>query len=171
MFVKHKPRLYFDENFPVEAIEHFRTPHWKKRLWITSADEQGHRGQSDRFHCSYCQRHGYTLVTLDDDFNDDRLYPFTHDNMPGIIIIKAKSADVVRIANMLVTFFPSSFDCLSPRESWQKQSSSWRKMASSCAGGIVVLTGENSPGVGQDQYARSSRFFWLLQYHVGHGAG
>lgn len=103
MFVKHKPRLYFDENFPVEAIEHFRTPHWKKRLWITSADEQGHRGQSDRFHCSYCQRHGYTLVTLDDDFNDDRLYPFTHGKMPGIIIIKAKSADVVRIANMLVT--------------------------------------------------------------------
>jgi hypothetical protein len=25
MFIKHKPRLYFDENFPVEAIEHFRS--------------------------------------------------------------------------------------------------------------------------------------------------
>jgi predicted nuclease of predicted toxin-antitoxin system len=103
MFIKHKPRLYFDENFPVEAIEHFRSPYWKKRLWITSAGEQGHQGQSDRFHYSYCQRHGHTLVTLDDDFNDDRLYPFIHGKMPGIIIIKAKSADVVRIANMLVT--------------------------------------------------------------------
>jgi predicted nuclease of predicted toxin-antitoxin system len=91
MFIKHKPRLYFDENFPVEAIDHFRSPYWKKRLWITSAGEQGHQGQSDRFHYSYCQRHGYTLVTLDDDFNDDRLYPFTHGKMPGIIIIKAKS--------------------------------------------------------------------------------
>jgi hypothetical protein len=87
MFVKHKPRLYFDENFPVEAIEHFRTPHWKKRLWITSADEQGHRGQSDRFHCSYCQRHGYTLVTLDDDFNDDRLYPFTHGKLGTLVFL------------------------------------------------------------------------------------
>jgi predicted nuclease of predicted toxin-antitoxin system len=117
MFVKHKPRLYFDENFPAEAIEHFRSSHWKRRLWITSADEQGHRGQSDRFHYSHCQRHGYTLVTLDDDFNDDRLYPFTHGNMPGVIMIKAKSADVVRIANMLVTLlsfllrlpFPKAF--------------------------------------------------------------
>ncbi len=103
MFVKHKPRLYFDENFPAEAIEHFRSPHWKSRVWTTSAAEQGHRGQSDRFHYSHCQQHGYTLVTLDDDFNDDRLYRFSHDKMPGIIIIKGKSADVVRIANMLVT--------------------------------------------------------------------
>jgi hypothetical protein len=103
MFVKHKPRLYFDENFPGEAIEHFRSTHWKRRVWITSAHEQGHSGQSDRFQYSYCQRYGYTLVTLYDDFNDDRLYPFTHGNMPGIIMVKAKSADVVRIANMLVT--------------------------------------------------------------------
>jgi predicted nuclease of predicted toxin-antitoxin system len=102
MFTKHKIRLYFDENFPVEAVEHFRSSYWKKRLWTSSAHEQGHRGQSDRFHYAHCQRHGYTLVTLDDDVNDDRLYPFTHDNMPGIIMIKAKSADVVRIANMLV---------------------------------------------------------------------
>ena len=116
MFVKHKPRLYFDENFPAEAIEHFRSPHWKSRVWTTSAAEQGHRGQSDRFHYSHCQRHGYTLVTLDDDFNDDRLYRFSHDKMPGIIMIKGKSADVVGSPICLSLCFPSSFDCPFPKD-------------------------------------------------------
>jgi hypothetical protein len=32
MFVKHKLRLYFYENFPAEAIEHFRSSYWKKWL-------------------------------------------------------------------------------------------------------------------------------------------
>jgi hypothetical protein len=37
MFLKQKQRLYFDENFPIEAIEHFRSAYWKKRVWITGA--------------------------------------------------------------------------------------------------------------------------------------
>jgi hypothetical protein len=47
MFLKQKLRLYFDGNFPPDVIEHFRSPFWKKRVWVTSAGEQGRRGQSD----------------------------------------------------------------------------------------------------------------------------
>jgi predicted nuclease of predicted toxin-antitoxin system len=101
MFLKQKPRLYFDENFPPEVIEHFRSSFWKKRLWVTSAREQGKLGQSDRFHYTHCQRHRYTLVTLDADFNNDRRYPFRHGNMPGIIMIRASSAEVQQTANAL----------------------------------------------------------------------
>lgn len=103
MFLKQKPKLYFDKNFPIDVIEHFRSPYWKKRLWITSAFDQDHLGQSDWFHYSHCQRHRYTLVTLDYDFNNDRRYPFTHGKMAGIIIVRGSSDDVPRIANMLVT--------------------------------------------------------------------
>jgi predicted nuclease of predicted toxin-antitoxin system len=101
MFLKQKPRLYFDENFPPEIIEHFRSPFWKKRLWITSAREQRRLGQSDWFHYVYCQRHRYTLVSLDADFNDDRRYPFTHGKMAGIIIMRASSSEVQQTANAL----------------------------------------------------------------------
>jgi predicted nuclease of predicted toxin-antitoxin system len=94
IYLKQKPRLYFDANFPPEVIEHFRSPFWKKRLWLTSAREQGQLGQSDWFHYMYCQRHRYTLVSLDADFNNDRRYPFTHGKMPGIIIVQASSSEV-----------------------------------------------------------------------------
>jgi predicted nuclease of predicted toxin-antitoxin system len=101
MYHKQKPRLYFDENFPPDVIEHFRSPYWKKRVWTTSAHEERRLGQADRFHYTHCLRHQYTLVTLDADFNDDRRYPFVHGKMPGIIIVRASSAEVQRAANML----------------------------------------------------------------------
>jgi predicted nuclease of predicted toxin-antitoxin system len=99
---KQKPRLYFDENFPAEALDHFRTPYWRRKLYVTSAAEQGHSGKSDKFHYAYCKTHDYTLVTLDFDFNNDRLYPFTQGSIAGVIIVRGSSSEVVTIANTLV---------------------------------------------------------------------
>jgi hypothetical protein len=67
------------------------------------AHQQCRLGQSDPFHYTHCERHRYTLVTLDADFNDDRRYPFTHGNMPGIIMVRGSSAEVQRVANTLAT--------------------------------------------------------------------
>jgi hypothetical protein len=43
-------------------------------------------------------------VTLDYDFNSDRLYPFTNGKMAGIIIIRASSSEVLRVINILSRF-------------------------------------------------------------------
>src|SRR5271169_5748017 len=84
VFVKQKPRLYFDENFPAEVTLHFRSPYWKRRVWVTGASNEEHQGQSDRFHYTHCQKHRYTLVTLDDDFNNDSRYPLIEDPDIGV---------------------------------------------------------------------------------------
>jgi hypothetical protein len=68
-YLKHKPRLYFDENFPPEISSHFCRPYWKKKLYVTSAAQKRHCGKADIFHHNYCTKLGYTLVTLDLDFN------------------------------------------------------------------------------------------------------
>jgi predicted nuclease of predicted toxin-antitoxin system len=84
-FLKQKPRLYFDENLPEEVIRHFcGSSYWKKKIKGVSSTSCGNSGRSDRFYYLYSQRHRYTLVTLDSDFNNDRLYPFTNGEMRGI---------------------------------------------------------------------------------------
>ena len=101
-FFKQKPILYFDENFPVSAMEHFRTnSYWKKKVKVQSAVEDGNNGQPDKFHFGYCKRNAYTLVALDGDFNDDRVYPFAYGDMPGVIMIKETKSQVRRIVVVL----------------------------------------------------------------------
>jgi predicted nuclease of predicted toxin-antitoxin system len=92
-FLKHKLSLYFDENIPDRVVRYFRSgPSWRKKVKITSARELGLGGRSDRFHYDCCQRHKHTLVTLDLDFDNDKIFPFTFGRMPGIIMIKASIA-------------------------------------------------------------------------------
>jgi predicted nuclease of predicted toxin-antitoxin system len=101
-FLKEKPALYFDENCPAPAIEHFRTgSRWKKKIKVLSAIDLGNKGKSDEFHFSYCKRHGYTLVSFDEDFIDDRAYPFSNGNMHGIVIIKETKGNTSRAERVL----------------------------------------------------------------------
>jgi predicted nuclease of predicted toxin-antitoxin system len=72
LFLKQKPILYFDENFPLSVLAHFRKrARWKKKIKILSANELDNKGQSDSFQFAYCMRNNYTLVTFDEDFADD----------------------------------------------------------------------------------------------------
>jgi predicted nuclease of predicted toxin-antitoxin system len=101
-FLKQKPLLYFDENFPEAVVSHFAlTSYWKSKVKVTSASERGTIGRPDKFHYTYCQKRKYTLVTLDRDFDNDKEYPFTSGNMPGIIIIRANSSEVRQIIDIL----------------------------------------------------------------------
>jgi predicted nuclease of predicted toxin-antitoxin system len=100
-FFKQKPILYFDENVPASVIDHFRNSYWKKKIKLLSAVDDGNKRQSDKFHFRYCKRNAYTLVTLDGDFNNDRMYPFTFGDMPGVIMIKETKSHVRRIVNVL----------------------------------------------------------------------
>jgi len=101
-FLKQKVSLFFDENIPDRVVGHFRlAPAWGKKIKIATAKELGLNGRSDRFHYDYCQKHKHTLVTLDLDFDNDKEYPFRNGKMAGIIMIKASSADVARIVDIL----------------------------------------------------------------------
>jgi predicted nuclease of predicted toxin-antitoxin system len=101
-FLKHKLLLYFDENILDRVATHFKfAPAWSMKVKIITARELGTEGQSDKFHYNYCRRYNYTLVTLDLDFNNDNYYPFTSGKMPGIIMVKASSADAARIIDIL----------------------------------------------------------------------
>jgi len=77
------------------------TPAWSTKVKIIAARELGMNGRSDKFHYNYCQRHRYTLVALDLDFDNDIYYPFTFGKMPGNIMVKASSAIVARIIDIL----------------------------------------------------------------------
>jgi predicted nuclease of predicted toxin-antitoxin system len=111
---KHKPRLYFDENFPAEVPEHFRSSYWRKKVYVTSAAEEGLCGKSDVAHYQFCKQHDYTLVTLDFDFNNDRLYPFSPGSMAGVIIVRGSTSEVT-IANSLVGLLQFLFQLPFPR--------------------------------------------------------
>jgi predicted nuclease of predicted toxin-antitoxin system len=117
-FLKQKPVLYFDENFPVPVMDHFRKgSRWKKKIKVLSAIDLGHKGKPDEFHFAHCARNGYTLVSRDDDFNDDAAYPFANGNMHGVVIVKETKGNVQKIANVLASLlnfvlttpFPKSF--------------------------------------------------------------
>jgi predicted nuclease of predicted toxin-antitoxin system len=101
-YLKQKPILYFDENIPTLMIEHFRKgSRWKKKIKALSAVRLGNKGQPDDFHFKYCARHGYTLVTFDEDFNNDALYPFANGHMHGVIIVKETKTNVQRAERVL----------------------------------------------------------------------
>jgi hypothetical protein len=94
MFTKHKIRLYFDENFPVEAVEHFRSSYWKKRLWRPAPTSRVTAGSPTGFITHIASGVGTrwsrstTILTTTGSIL--------------LIMVKAKSTDVVRVANMLV---------------------------------------------------------------------
>lgn len=100
-YFKQKPILYCDENVPRAVVDHFKRSFWKKKVKIISAGDVDNYSRSDRFHYIFCRQNKYTLVTLDRDFNYDRLYPFTTGHMYGIIIISVSKSDPVRVTDVL----------------------------------------------------------------------
>jgi hypothetical protein len=104
-FLKQKPILYFDENVPAAVLDHFRIgSRWKKKVKVLSAVELGNKGKSDEFHYTYCGRNGYTLVTSDEDFNDDTAYPFGNGTMRGVVMIKESKGNATNMQRVLANF-------------------------------------------------------------------
>ena len=133
-FFKQKPVLYFDENCPEPVVEHFRTnSYWKKKVKVLSAVEEGNKGQPDGFHFGHCKRNAYTLVTLDGDFNNDRLYPFAFGTMPGVIMIKETKSQVQRIVRVLSSVLDFVLRAPFPRRSYWKANLSRAEKVVLCA--------------------------------------
>ena len=82
----------------------------KKKCNFYSVYDNNTAGKEDKFHFNYCRKRGWTFVTLDNDFMDDKKYPFT--SIPGIIIISAGKYNRVKIGQCInrllnfLSFFP-----------------------------------------------------------------
>lgn len=110
-FSKQKIKLYFDENFPEEMAQRLKADKkWKKKLRVYSAKDFGNETKDDQFQFQFCRSKDFTLVTLDDDFMDDKTFPFM--GMPGVIRIVAGRHDHVKIEACLqiildfLSYFP-----------------------------------------------------------------
>lgn len=92
-YLNQKIDLYFDENFPREVIADLkRDKGWKRKCRFYSVYDFGNENKDDSFQFGFCKGKGFTLVTLDDDFFNDTLYPFN--GFPGIIKIVTSGNDL-----------------------------------------------------------------------------
>ncbi len=93
VYLSQKIDLYFDENFPREVIDDLkRDKGWKSKCRFYSVYDFGNENKDDDFQFGFCKKKGFTLVTLDDDFLNDTVYPFN--GFPGIIRIVTKGNDL-----------------------------------------------------------------------------
>ena len=92
-YLSQKIDLYFDENFPREVIDELkRNKGWKSKCRFYSVYDLGNENKDDAFQFGYSKKKGFTLVTLDDDFFNDTVYPFN--GFPGIIKIVTTGNDL-----------------------------------------------------------------------------
>lgn len=102
-FPKQKLRLYADHNFPAEVVEAIRSiSGLRRKVSINTAAEVGNERRDDQFQFEYCRKNGLVLLTLDDDFMDDRRFPFG-EGRPGIIkVVDGPPTDVlINLARLL----------------------------------------------------------------------
>jgi len=110
LYTKQKISLYFDENFPIEVVKELRdSKYWKKRCRVYSVFDFGNEKKDDNFQFNFCRKKGFTLVTIDKRFMDDKKYPFV--KIPGIIRIIYNKNDKENISGALkvIVSFLSSF--------------------------------------------------------------
>jgi hypothetical protein len=79
------PRIYADANVPVRLVAHMRTKLRWDVLFVLEEDEL--RRAPDVKHYRLAQQLRRTLVTLDRDYLDDRLFP--PDQGCGVLVIHA----------------------------------------------------------------------------------
>lgn len=96
-----KPILYFDENFPRSIIDILKVNRRiAKKFKITSVYDFSNENKDDEFQYSFANKKGYTLVTLDRDFMDDKKYPIQR--MWGIILILSGRNQTAKITQCLI---------------------------------------------------------------------
>ena len=103
-YLRQKPTLYFDENFPQQVIDAAKlSGPLRNSFKLLSVFDFNNQGRDDQFQLGFCKSRGFVLVTLDKDFMDDRRYPIQ--NLPGMIVVSAaknrSNAPVVRLRLVL----------------------------------------------------------------------
>jgi predicted nuclease of predicted toxin-antitoxin system len=89
-------RFKLDENLPVEAAELLKQAGYKAK----TVAEQGLNGSPDSDVISVCRAEKRTLITLDTDFADIRLYPPAQ--TPGLIVLRLQKQDKQHVLGILM---------------------------------------------------------------------
>jgi hypothetical protein len=101
LFVRQKPRLYFDENFPLPVVNSLKANRKVCNYFrLYSVYDFHHQNKDDRFQYEFAKKKKFTLVTLDKDFMNDRRFPIN--KMAGIIVIAASHTETTRIVDSLL---------------------------------------------------------------------
>lgn len=79
------PRIYADANLPAGLIQQLRTRLKWDVLFVVEHDDL--RRARDVEHFKSALECGRTLITLDHDFLDDRLFPLA--DSPGVVVLSA----------------------------------------------------------------------------------
>jgi predicted nuclease of predicted toxin-antitoxin system len=97
-------RFKVDENLPAEVAELLQRAGFEAHTVV----EQAHRGAADTTIASICQQEQRTLITLDLDFADLRVYP--PEDYFGLIVLRLKQQDrshVLDVVKHLIPLLPS----------------------------------------------------------------
>jgi predicted nuclease of predicted toxin-antitoxin system len=110
-YLRQKPILCFDENFPQQIIDAAKSGGpLRNSFKLLSVFDFNNQGRDDQFQLGFCKAKDFVLVTLDKDFMDDRRFPIQ--NLPGIIVVAAAKNQPAEILACLTTlarfisFFP-----------------------------------------------------------------
>jgi hypothetical protein len=80
-----RPRIYADANVPAGLVSHMRQSLGWDVLFVL--EEEGLRRASDTKHYRLAQQLRRTLVTMDRDYLDDRMFP--PEETSGVLVIQA----------------------------------------------------------------------------------
>jgi predicted nuclease of predicted toxin-antitoxin system len=84
-----------DENLPVEAADLLREVGYEAK----TVGQQGLNGSPDTHVISVCRAEHRTLITLDTDFADIRLYPPSETS--GVIVLRLQRQDKTQVLGIL----------------------------------------------------------------------
>jgi predicted nuclease of predicted toxin-antitoxin system len=96
--LSRQPRVYVDANIPAGAVSHMR----ERLRWdvVAVVEDDELRRASDVDHYQTARRLRRTLITLDDDFLEERLFPW--EESPGVIVVSAPNeAGLVKLLDKI----------------------------------------------------------------------
>ena len=83
-----KARFYADENLELDVVEFLR----ERKIHIDSAVELGLAPRDDVFHLHEARRRKAVLLTRDQDFLDDRVFPFLELKETAIVVLRSENS-------------------------------------------------------------------------------
>ena len=98
-----KARFYADENIESYLVEHIR----KNGFKVESANEIGFSPRDDQFHLQEARRRKCILLTRDDDFLDNKKFPFSNLKDTAVIVLRTETRSQANLnfGYMLVSLF------------------------------------------------------------------
>lgn len=105
-------RIKIDENLPAEYAALLR----EAGFGADTVADEGLSGADDSVISEHCRADGRVLVTLDLGFSDIRSYP--PQDQPGIVVIRSKAQDKIKLISMLRRLIPVLREMLPEKRLW-----------------------------------------------------